>query len=66
MGLLSDPIQLICDGSAGAIGAVGPPDALVRCLPPGSTWSVAVWVATSLTAGMIALALGGHYGWVSR
>jgi 3-keto-5-aminohexanoate cleavage enzyme len=62
MGLLSDPIQF--DFVMGVPGAIGADPAhlmhMVRCLPPGSTWSVAGIGRHQLTLGMIALALGGH------
>jgi 3-keto-5-aminohexanoate cleavage enzyme len=62
MGLLSDPIQFdFVMGVPGAIGAdPGHLMHMVRCLPPGSTWSVAGMGRHQLTLGMIALALGGH------
>jgi 3-keto-5-aminohexanoate cleavage enzyme len=62
MGLLSDPIQFdFVMGVPGAIGAdPGHLMHMVRCLPPGSTWSVAGIGRHQLTLGMIALALGGH------
>ena len=62
IGLLSDPIQF--DFVMGVPGAIGADPAhlmhMVRCLPPGSTWSVAGMGRHQLTLGMIALALEGH------
>ncbi|MFL5703873.1 MAG: 3-keto-5-aminohexanoate cleavage protein [Ktedonobacteraceae bacterium] len=62
MGLLSDPIQF--DFVMGVPGAIGADPAhlmhMVRCLPPGSTWSVAGIGRHQLTLGVIALALDGH------
>lgn len=62
MGLLSDPLHF--DMVMGVPGAIGADPAhlmhLVRCLPAGSTWSVAGIGRHQLTLGVIALALGGH------
>src|SRR5579863_4076869 len=62
MGLITDPIQF--DFVMGVPGGIGADPAhlvhLVRCLPPGSTWSVAGMGRHQLTLGVIALALGGH------
>lgn len=62
MGLISDPIQF--DFVMGVPGAIGADPAhlmhMVRCLPSGSTWSVAGIGRHQLTLGVMALALGGH------
>jgi 3-keto-5-aminohexanoate cleavage enzyme len=62
MGLISDPIQF--DFVMGVPGAIGADPAhllhMVRCLPAGSTWSVAGIGRHQLTLGVMALALGGN------
>lgn len=62
MGLITDPIQF--DFVMGVPGAIGADPAhlihMVRCLPTGSTWSVAGIGSHQLTLGVLALALGGH------
>jgi 3-keto-5-aminohexanoate cleavage enzyme len=62
MGLITDPIHF--DFVMGVPGAIGADPAhlihMVRCLPPGSTWSVAGIGRHQLTLGVIALAMGGH------
>ncbi len=62
MGLITDPIQF--DFVMGVPGGIGADPAhlvhLVRCLPPGSTWSVAGIGRHQLTLGTIALAMGGN------
>ncbi len=62
MGLLTDPLHF--DFVMGVPGGIGADPAhlihLVRCLPVGSTWSVAGMGRHQLILGTIALALGGH------
>ena len=62
MGLITDPVQF--DFVMGVPGAIGADPAhllhMVRCLPAGSTWSVAGMGRHQLTLGVIALAIGGH------
>ena len=62
MGLISDPIHF--DFVMGVPGGIGADPAhlvhLVRCLPPGSSWSVAGIGRHQLTLGTIALAIGGN------
>jgi len=62
MGLITDPIHF--DFVMGVPGGIGADPAhlvhLVRCLPPGSTWSVAGIGRHQLTLGTIALAMGGN------
>ncbi len=61
-GLISDPVQF--DFVMGVPGGIGADPAhlihMVRCLPPGSTWSVAGIGRHQLTLGTIALAMGGN------
>jgi len=61
-GLISDPIHF--DFVMGVPGGIGGDPAhlvhLVRCLPPGSSWSVAGIGRHQLTLGTIALAIGGN------
>jgi len=60
--LITDPIQF--DFVMGVPGAIGADPAhlmhMVRCLPAGSTWSVAGMGRHQLMLGVIALASGGH------
>src|SRR5712691_1578776 len=62
MGLITDPLHF--DFVMGVPGAVGADPAhlihMIRCLPAGSTWSVAGIGRHQLTLGVIALAMGGH------
>ena len=62
MGLIGDPIHF--DFVMGVPGGIGPDPAhlvhMVRCLPPGSSWSVAGIGRSQLTLGTIALAMGGN------
>jgi 3-keto-5-aminohexanoate cleavage enzyme len=62
MGLISDPIHF--DFVMGVPGGIGADPAhlvhLVRCLPPGSSWSVAGIGRHQLTMGLIAVAMGGN------
>ena len=62
LGLISDPIQF--DFVMGVPGGLGPDPAhlvhMTRCLPPGSTWSVAGIGRHQLPLGTIALAMGGN------
>src|SRR5438132_10534355 len=62
MELTTDPIQF--DFVMGVPGAIGADPAhlmhMIRCLPTGSTWSVAGMGRHQLTLGVIALASGGH------
>ncbi|HXX77450.1 MAG TPA: 3-keto-5-aminohexanoate cleavage protein, partial [Ktedonobacteraceae bacterium] len=62
MGLITDPLQF--DFVMGVPGGIGADPAhlvhIVRCLPPGSTWSVAGIGRHQLTLGTIALAMGGN------
>jgi len=62
MGLITDPVQF--DFVMGVPGGLGADAAhlvhMVRCLPPGSTWSVAGIGRHQLTLGTIALAMGGN------
>jgi len=62
MGLITEPLQF--DFVMGVPGGIGAEPAhlvhLVRCLPPGSTWSVAGIGRHQLTLGTIALAMGGN------
>ena len=62
MGLIGDPIHF--DFVMGVPGGIGPDPAhlvhMVRCLPPGSSWSVAGIGRAQLTLGTIALAMGGN------
>ena len=62
MGLITEPLQF--DFVMGVPGGIGAEPAhlihLVRCLPPGSTWSVAGIGRHQLTLGAIALAMGGN------
>jgi len=62
MGLITDPVQF--DFVMGVPGGLGADPAhlvhMVRCLPPGSTWSVAGIGRHQLTLGTIALAMGGN------
>ncbi len=62
MGLISDPIHF--DFVMGVPGGIGADPAhlvhLARCLPPGSSWSVAGIGRHQLTLGTIALAMGGN------
>jgi 3-keto-5-aminohexanoate cleavage enzyme len=62
MGLISDPIHF--DFVMGVPGGISADPAhlvhLVRCLPPGSSWSVAGIGRHQLTLGIIAVAMGGN------
>ena len=62
MGLISDPIQF--DFVLGVPGALAADPAhllyMIRCLPVGSTWSVAGMGRHQLTLGTLALAIGGN------
>lgn len=62
MGLISDPVHF--DFVMGVPGGLGADPAhlvhMVRCLPPGSTWSVAGIGRHQLTLATIALAMGGN------
>ena len=62
MGLISDPLHF--DFVMGVPGGIGADPVnlvhLVRCLPPGSSWSVAGIGRHQLTLGTIALAMGGN------
>src|SRR6266516_755052 len=62
MGLISDPLNF--DFVMGVPGGIGADPVnlvhLVRCLPPGSSWSVAGIGRHQLTMGTIALAMGGN------
>ena len=62
MGLITDPMHF--DFVMGVPGGIGADPAhlvhLVRCLPRGSSWSVAGIGRHQLTLGVIALAMGGH------
>jgi len=59
MGLITDPMHF--DFVMGVPGGIGADAAhLVRCLPRGSTWSVAGIGRHQLTLEIIALAMGGH------
>ena len=62
MGLISDPVHF--DFVMGVPGGLGADPAhlvhMVRCLPPGSTWSVAGIGRHQLTLATMALAMGGN------
>jgi 3-keto-5-aminohexanoate cleavage enzyme len=62
MGLITEPQHF--DFVMGVPGGIGAEPAhlvhLVRCLPPGSTWSVAGIGRHQLTLGTIAVAMGGN------
>ena len=62
MGLITDPVHF--DFVMGVPGGLGADPAhlvyMVRCLPPGSTWSVAGIGRHQLTLATIALAMGGN------
>ena len=62
MGLITDPLHF--DFVMGVPGGIGADPAhlvhMVRCLPTGSTWSVAGMGRSQLTLGTIALAMGGN------
>ena len=62
LGLISDPVHF--DFVMGVPGGLGADPAhlvhMVRCLPPGSTWSVAGIGRHQLTLATIALAMGGN------
>lgn len=62
MGLITDPMHF--DFVMGVPGAIGADPAhlvhMVRCLPAGSTWSVAGIGRHQLTLGTIALAMSGN------
>jgi 3-keto-5-aminohexanoate cleavage enzyme len=62
MGLITDPLQF--DFVMGVPGGIGADPAhlvhMVRCLPPGSTWSVAGIGRYQLTLATVALAMGGN------
>ena len=62
MGLITDPLHF--DFVMGVPGGLGADPAhlihMVRCLPPGSTWSVAGIGRHQLTLAAIALAMGGN------
>src|SRR2546421_4661996 len=62
LGLITEPLHF--DFVMGVPGGLGADPAhlvhMVRCLPPGSTWSVAGIGRHQLTLGTIALAMGGN------
>jgi 3-keto-5-aminohexanoate cleavage enzyme len=62
MGLITDPVHF--DFVMGVPGGIGADPVhlmhMVRCLPIGSTWSVAGMGRYQLTLGAIALAMGGN------